>query len=668
MISMTEFSPLRVVRLLALFTLGCTAPLAVVHAAEETAAPAEAAPPASKPSAPSAEPSATTGTAPSVPETPPASPAPPPVSSPPLEPAAPIAPIPPIEKPPAASSGTAAGAAAEVETTIQWQDRHDVVQFVGDVTLRANERAHDVVVFGGDATIDGQVTHDTVVFGGDARINGQVRGELVVFGGDIELGPKAVLGRQVVVIGGEILNLHGRPVPRQEVIGGFSLGKIDNPAVRWVRHGLLKGRLLVPDIGWPWVVFGAFALLYLLIAALFPRGIAACVESIEERPAGTVLASFLMLFVLPLATLLLVATVVGLILVPFLFIGLLFAGIFGKASLATFLGRSLFRGFGLMEPAGRVLAGLGLGIALLALLYVIPVVGLLTWILTAWYGLGVALFTIVKRMRREKAATVKSAAAAAGASTPARRPLASARPAARSAEFRSETVLPASVAENPPVASAAPITTVGSTPGSVPVSDSIADAPPTLEPPPPAAAPAAASMSVGFVGTSPADETPPPPPVASASPQSAAPGAVPPVLPTGAKSSAFAVVNSTSPRADFWPRLGALVIDIVLVAVVVGTIGLGEAFPFLFGAYSFAMWLWRGTTIGGVVFSLKIVRLDDRPVDPATVLVRVLVGYISLVMGGLGFLWCAWDPEQQTWHDKVAGTVVVRAPKGMSLV
>ena len=69
-----------------------------------------------------------------------------------------------------------------------------------------------------------------------------------------------------------------------------------------------------------------------------------------------------------------------------------------------------------------------------------------------------------------------------------------------------------------------------------------------------------------------------------------------------------------------------------------------------------------------MVFSLKIVRLDDRPVDPATVLVRVLVGYVSLFMAGLGFLWCLWDPEQQTWHDKVAGTIVVRAPKGMSLV
>jgi uncharacterized RDD family membrane protein YckC len=35
---------------------------------------------------------------------------------------------------------------------------------------------------------------------------------------------------------------------------------------------------------------------------------------------------------------------------------------------------------------------------------------------------------------------------------------------------------------------------------------------------------------------------------------------------------------------------------------------------------------------------------------------------------GLGFLWIAIDSERQSWHDKIAGTVVVRAPKGVSLL
>jgi uncharacterized RDD family membrane protein YckC len=90
-------------------------------------------------------------------------------------------------------------------------------------------------------------------------------------------------------------------------------------------------------------------------------------------------------------------------------------------------------------------------------------------------------------------------------------------------------------------------------------------------------------------------------------------------------------------------------------------------FPLLFGGYVFGFWLWKGTTVGGIVFNLKVVRLDGRPVDAATALVRTLVAFLSAVTL-LGFLWCLWDLERQTWHDKVAGTVVVRVPKATPLV
>jgi uncharacterized RDD family membrane protein YckC len=30
---------------------------------------------------------------------------------------------------------------------------------------------------------------------------------------------------------------------------------------------------------------------------------------------------------------------------------------------------------------------------------------------------------------------------------------------------------------------------------------------------------------------------------------------------------------------------------------------------------------------------------------------------------GLGFLWIAFDDRKQGWHDKIAGTVVIRKPR-----
>ena len=80
------------------------------------------------------------------------------------------------------------------------------------------------------------------------------------------------------------------------------------------------------------------------------------------------------------------------------------------------------------------------------------------------------------------------------------------------------------------------------------------------------------------------------------------------------------------------------------------------------------MWKTKGTTIGGIVCGLKVVRLDDRPIDWPTAIVRALGCFLSMAVAGLGFLWVVFDADRQSWHDKIAGTTVVRVPKGTSLL
>jgi uncharacterized RDD family membrane protein YckC len=88
----------------------------------------------------------------------------------------------------------------------------------------------------------------------------------------------------------------------------------------------------------------------------------------------------------------------------------------------------------------------------------------------------------------------------------------------------------------------------------------------------------------------------------------------------------------------------------------------------LLAIYGAVMWKIKGTTIGGILCNLQVVRLDGRPVDWGTAIVRALSCFLSLVVFGLGFIWIAFDSEKQGWHDKIAGTIVVRSPKGASLV
>lgn len=126
---------------------------------------------------------------------------------------------------------------------------------------------------------------------------------------------------------------------------------------------------------------------------------------------------------------------------------------------------------------------------------------------------------------------------------------------------------------------------------------------------------------------------------------------------------------ATLPRAGFWLRLAAALLDVVLVGIVsVMLSALGGGFPLWLAVYSVVMWATKGTTIGGSICGLKVVRLDDRPVDWGVAAVRGLAGFLSLVVAGLGFIWVACDDERQSWHDKIAGTTIVRVPKGTSLL
>lgn len=131
---------------------------------------------------------------------------------------------------------------------------------------------------------------------------------------------------------------------------------------------------------------------------------------------------------------------------------------------------------------------------------------------------------------------------------------------------------------------------------------------------------------------------------------------------------------STLPRAGFWIRTAAAVLDFLLIGICTGFLdslfdfsGPGFLF-FSLATYSAVLWKHKGTTIGGIICGLKVVRLDDRPIDWGVAIVRSLSAFLSLAVAGLGFIWVAFDDEKQSWHDKIAGTTIVKVPKGTSLL
>jgi uncharacterized RDD family membrane protein YckC len=128
-------------------------------------------------------------------------------------------------------------------------------------------------------------------------------------------------------------------------------------------------------------------------------------------------------------------------------------------------------------------------------------------------------------------------------------------------------------------------------------------------------------------------------------------------------------ITAALPHAGFWIRIAALLLDALLVGFLMGV--LHRAFHMellVLATYGAVMWKLRGSTIGGIVFDLQVVRLDGRAIDWETAIVRALACFLSLAVAGLGFFWIAFDDAKQAWHDKIAGTVVVRVAKRVSLV
>ena len=145
-----------------------------------------------------------------------------------------------------------------------------------------------------------------------------------------------------------------------------------------------------------------------------------------------------------------------------------------------------------------------------------------------------------------------------------------------------------------------------------------------------------------------------------------------------------APVSTPSPDLEyvgFWARLGASLIDSILLAMVCWPVltyiygwGYWDSDKLIHGPADFLVswllpavavvvfWINRQATPGKIAIDARIVDADTGG-KPSTkqLLVRYLGYYVSMFGLFIGFLWIAFDPRKQGWHDKMANTVVVRA-------
>jgi uncharacterized RDD family membrane protein YckC len=75
-------------------------------------------------------------------------------------------------------------------------------------------------------------------------------------------------------------------------------------------------------------------------------------------------------------------------------------------------------------------------------------------------------------------------------------------------------------------------------------------------------------------------------------------------------------------------------------------------------------WKYRSATPGKIILGMKIVDARTGGELSAGQSIGRYFGYfVSMLALGLGFLWIGLDQRKQGWHDKMAGTVVIKDQK-----
>ena len=134
--------------------------------------------------------------------------------------------------------------------------------------------------------------------------------------------------------------------------------------------------------------------------------------------------------------------------------------------------------------------------------------------------------------------------------------------------------------------------------------------------------------------------------------------------------------------AGFWIRVGAYIVDTILIVSIIFPVRIwlygwsyfdpdvtgliaGPADFFISwvlpAVWVIAFWRYKQATPGKMLVSVKV--MDARTGQPASMprlIGRYFAYLVSIIPLCLGILWVAFDKRKQGWHDKLAGTIVVK--------
>jgi uncharacterized RDD family membrane protein YckC len=128
------------------------------------------------------------------------------------------------------------------------------------------------------------------------------------------------------------------------------------------------------------------------------------------------------------------------------------------------------------------------------------------------------------------------------------------------------------------------------------------------------------------------------------------------------------MIEPSGPRAEFFPRLGGWVVDLIAINAIsyvarrFGGFALGMPIAVFVGLVYTALLVGshRGQTLGMWLCGTRVIdAATGGRVGYGQSILRYFVGLVSLACLGAGYLWMLVDPERRTWQDIAARTVAV---------
>tara|TARA_R110000868_G_scaffold31675_2_gene116031 strand:- start:16951 stop:17808 length:858 start_codon:yes stop_codon:yes gene_type:complete len=248
----------------------------------------------------------------------------------------------------------------------------NIIIYGNDFTVKKNETFNNITVLGGNLDLEGTITNNVTVFGGDLTItrNAKINGAINIFGGKIitESGVQLPKNYNTTTLPDELKKLATSPKMLFSGITAYNLFKIN---LNITKHLL-------------------FLVLGMLCIWFFEKNIISMVAGVKKHPIKSFSFGLLAWILFIPILILLIISLLGIPLIPFLIIFYLVASIFGWTAISCFVGEKIIQKW---SSSKKQYTAFIMGAIVLMVFSFIPILSMVITFIGSIFAMGTVFMT-----------------------------------------------------------------------------------------------------------------------------------------------------------------------------------------------------------------------------------------------------------------------------------